>query len=117
MNIRRMLNCAVLLMVVLVLAGNLFAQRHVVRHPSTINSSWKGGTGNWNVSTDWSPGGVPNNGGGNTYNVTIDSGGTDSVTLNQNATINSLVLGGTTGSSTLQNLSGTAENLTVTGAG
>jgi hypothetical protein len=38
---------------------------------------WKGGTGNWSVASDWTPGGVPNNGGGNTYNVTIDGlGGT-----------------------------------------
>ncbi len=88
----------------------------IARRESTISSSWKGGTGNWNVSSDWSPSGVPNNGGGNTYNVTIDSGGTDSVTLNQNATINSLVLGGTSGSSELQNLSSTAETLTATGA-
>jgi hypothetical protein len=54
---------------------------------------------------------VPNNGGGNTYNVTIDSGGTDAVTLDQNATINSLVLGDATNYSpvsTLQSLPGTA---------
>src|SRR3984957_7081942 len=80
------------------------------------NSTWNGGTGNWSTSTDWTPNQVPNNGGGNTYNVTIDSGGTDVVTLNQSATINSLVLGGVTGSASLQNLSGTAENLSVTGA-
>src|SRR5260370_14244084 len=85
-------------------------------HAGTINSSWNGGTGNWNVATDWTPNGVPNNGGGNTYNVTIDSGGTDLVTLNQNATVVSLVFGGTTGSSTFQNLSGTAHNLTITRA-
>jgi hypothetical protein len=47
------------------------------QHPSTVNSGWKGGTGNWSVASDWTPGGVPNNGGGNTYNVTIDGlGGT-----------------------------------------
>src|SRR3984957_4745858 len=80
------------------------------------NSTWNGGTGNWSTSTDWTPNQVPNNGGGNTYNYTIDSGGTDVVTLNQSATINSLVLGGVTGSASLQNLSGTAENLSVTGA-
>src|ERR1700722_17724701 len=80
------------------------------------NSSWKGGTGNWSTSTDWTPNQGPNNGGGNTYNVTIDSGGADVVTLNQSATINSLVLGGVTGSASLQNLSGTAEDLNITGA-
>ena len=83
--------------------------------PGTVNSSWNGGTGNWSTSSDWNPNGVPNNGGGNTYNVTIDSGGTDLVSLDQNATINSLVLGGSTGSSTLQNLSGSAETLNITG--
>jgi hypothetical protein len=88
--------------------------RHLI--PGTVNSSWNGGTGNWSTSSDWNPNGVPNNGGGNTYNVTIDSGGTDLVSLDLNATINSLVLGGSTGSSTLQNLSGSAETLNITGA-
>src|SRR6516164_1816440 len=83
---------------------------------STISSAWNGGTGNWSVSTDWTPHGVPNNGGGNVYNVTIDSGGTDLVSLDIHATIASLVLGGTSGSSTLQNLSGKAESFEVTGA-
>ncbi len=100
-----------LLMVMLAFAGAIAV------HAGSVNSSWNGGTGNWNQAADWTPSGVPNNGGGNTYNVTIDSGGSDLVTLNQNATVASLTLGGTTGSSTLQNLSGTAENLTVTGAG
>jgi fibronectin-binding autotransporter adhesin len=79
------------------------------------NSKWNGGTGNWNAGGDWTPNGVPNNSGGNTYNVTIDSGGTDTVNLNLNATISSLVLGGATGTSTLQNLSGTAETLSILG--
>src|SRR6202035_3150190 len=61
------------------------------------NSTWNGGTGNWSTSTDWTPNQVPNNGGGNTYNVTIDSGGADNVTLDQNATISSLTLGGGSG--------------------
>lgn len=39
----------------------------------TINAVWNGGTGNWSVPTDWTPNGVPNNGGGNVCNVTIDS--------------------------------------------
>ena len=68
-----------------------------------INANWNGGTGNWSIAGDWSPNGVPNNGGGNVYNVTIDSGGTDNVSLDINATIASLVLGGSTGSSTLAN--------------
>src|SRR6267378_7422182 len=80
-----------------------------------INANWNGGTGNWSVAGDWNPNGVPNNGGGNTYNVTIDSGGTDNVSLDINATIASLVLGGNTGSSTLANQAGTAKTLTITG--
>src|ERR1700693_5541692 len=77
------------------------------------NSSWNGGTGNWSNATDWTPNQVPNNGGGNTYNVTIDSGGTDTLTLDQNATINSLVLGGNTSSiySTLQDEGGNVVTL------
>jgi fibronectin-binding autotransporter adhesin len=77
------------------------------------NSTWNGGTSNWSNATDWTPKKVPNNGGGNTYDVTIDSGGTDSVNLNLNANVNTLVLGGTTGSSKLQNLSGKSETLTI----
>jgi hypothetical protein len=80
------------------------------------NSAWNGGTGNWNTATDWTPNGAPNNGGSTTYNVTIDSGGTDSVTLDQNATINSLVLGGNSGSfSTLQSENGTPVTLNIVG--
>ena len=45
----------------------------------------------------------------------IDSGGTDNVSLDINATIASLVLGGSAGSSTLANMAGTAETLTITG--
>jgi len=104
MSVRRMLNCAVLMTIMLVLAGSVVAQRKTT-------DSWKGGTGNWSVGSDWS-GGVPNS----SSSVTINSGGTDLVTLNQNATIASLVLGGTSGSSTLQDASGTPEKLTITGA-
>lgn len=78
------------------------------------NSTWNGGTGNWSNATDWTPNTIPNNGGGNTYNVTIDSGGTDAVTLDQNATINSLVLDGTY--SSLTTLPGAAETLNITGS-
>jgi len=60
---------------------------------------------------------VPNNGSGNTYEVTIDSGLGDVVNLDISPTISSLVLGGATDTagSTLQNVSGVSENLTVTG--
>jgi len=78
------------------------------------NSSWNGGTGNWSTSTDWTPNQVPNNSGGNTYNVTINSSGpADFVTLDINATINSLVLGGATGFSFLESGS---DALNITGS-
>src|SRR3984885_16044880 len=77
------------------------------------NSSWNGGTGNWSNATDWNPNQVPNNGGGNTYNVSIDSGGADNVTLDQNATISSLTLGGV-GSGIDSFLEG-PDTLTITG--
>jgi len=84
----------------------------IVRPSSTINSTWNGGFGNWSVASDWTPVGSPNNSGGNTYNVTIDTG-SDSVTLDTSPTINALTLGGSSGSSDLFTSSKT---LTVTGA-
>jgi hypothetical protein len=80
--------------------------------PGSAPASWKGGTGNWSTAADWNPATVPNNG----ADVTIDSGGTDNVTLDIKPTIATLVLGGATGSSTLQNKASTAETLTITGA-
>ncbi len=83
------------------------------------NSTWNGGTGNWSNATDWTPNQVPNNGGGNMYNVMIDSGGTDKVILDQNATIASLTIGdnGSSGiNSSLSEASGVPETLTVTGS-
>jgi hypothetical protein len=84
---------------------------------SQTNSSWSGGTGTWNTAGSWTPSGVPNNGGGHTYNVTIDSGGADVVTLNISPTINLLNLGAASGGSAeLEDASGSPETLTVTGA-
>jgi len=81
------------------------------------NSSWNGGTGNWSNATDWNPNQVPNNGGGNTYNVTIDSlTSTDFTLLNINATVDSLVVGGTTGALTSTLEIGVVQSLDVTGA-
>jgi hypothetical protein len=34
-------------------------------------SSWNGGTGNWSVSSDWNPSGVPNNIGSTTFSVNV----------------------------------------------
>jgi hypothetical protein len=59
------------------------------------NTTWIGGSSNWNNGTNWSGGSVPNNGGGMTYNVFIDGGdgGTSSVVnLDISATINQLNL-------------------------
>jgi hypothetical protein len=86
-----------------------------VQPPAVVNDNWNGGIGNWSVGTNWSAG-VPNNGGGNTYNVTIDSSGADVVTLDVNSTISTLTLGGSSVSSLLQNKSGVAETLNITGA-
>jgi hypothetical protein len=110
MRCGRIVSYAGLLLLTLALVGS------AIGRAGTINSVWNGGTGNWSVPTDWTPNGVPNNGGGNVYNVKIDSGGTDLVSLDLHATIATLALGGTSGSSTLQNVSGTAETLEVTGA-
>ena len=60
-----------------------------------VNSQWNGGTGNWNVATNWTPNSFfPNNGnGGNTYNVDIGgAGGSSNVTLNVSVTIDNLTL-------------------------
>jgi fibronectin-binding autotransporter adhesin len=86
-----------------------------VKPAAVVNDNWNGGIGNWSVATNWSAG-VPNNGGSNTYNVTIDSSGADEVTLDVNSTISALTLGGVSASSLLQNKSGVAETLNITGA-
>ena len=36
-----------------------------------VNSEWNTGNGSWNVTTNWFPNDVPDNGGGITYDVTI----------------------------------------------
>jgi hypothetical protein len=56
------------------------------------NSSWNGGTGNWSTSTDWTPNQVPNNGGGNTYDVTIGIANSNVTMDVLNDTINNLSL-------------------------
>ena len=53
-------------------------------------SSWNGGTGNWNVSTNWNPNGVPNSA---STDVFITSGTPSSVTLdNLSPTVHNLSL-------------------------
>jgi hypothetical protein len=49
-------------------------------------------SGNWNSTSSWSPAVVPNNGGGNTYNVTLLSSPAVNITLNINASIDTLTL-------------------------
>ncbi len=56
---------------------------------------WNGGTGNWSVPGNWSPG-EP----GASSDVTIYSGGNDTVTLDTSPTISSLVLGGASNGTT-----------------
>ncbi|MGD0365397.1 MAG: hypothetical protein ABSC93_31325, partial [Bryobacteraceae bacterium] len=80
---------------------------------SLVNVSWAGGGGDWGTATNWTPNGVPNNG-ANTYNVTINSGGQDSVYLDVSAAIASLALGGAAGGSASLT-SSTGQTLTITG--
>ena len=60
--------------------------------PAVITAQWVGGNGNWSDASHWDIGVVPNNGGGNTYNVIIDIAGADPlVTLNSSVTVSSLI--------------------------
>ena len=47
---------------------------------SQITSLWNGGTGDWTDPLQWTPNGIPNNG-ADSYLVTINSGGIDTVNL------------------------------------
>jgi PEP-CTERM motif-containing protein len=58
-----------------------------------IDATWDGGVGNWDAAALWAPDGVPNNSGGNTYNVFIDGGESSvasEVALNISAMIDAL---------------------------
>ena len=58
------------------------------------DATWVGGTGNWSTSTNWNPAVVPNNG-GNSFNVLIDNGDTNTdsiVSLDIVAAIDSLTV-------------------------
>ncbi|MCX5653835.1 MAG: hypothetical protein NTY65_04195, partial [Planctomycetota bacterium] len=79
-----------------------------------IISIWNGGAGNWNTAAGWTPVVVPNNGGGNTYDVRIDGGNAaaSNVTLNISPTIDLLTVDALD-SLTIPN----AYNLTVAGGG
>jgi hypothetical protein len=67
----------------------------------SINDLWLGGSGAWSGPAAWSAG-IPNNNGSTTYAVTVASGGTDQVTLDTSFVIDSLAIGGSTGSSLVQ---------------
>ncbi len=71
--------------------------------------SWNGGTGNWSNAGNWSAGSPgPNN------DVTIYSGGNDTVILDTSATINSLTLGGNNNGTTSELADGgVARTLTI----
>ena len=58
----------------------------------SIDAYWNPGTGNWNLPGNWDINTVPNNGGGNTYNVYIDGGDltNSEVFLNVNVAIDNL---------------------------
>ncbi len=72
--------------------------------------NWLGGSGNWSIGSAWSAG-VPGSG----SDVTINTGN-DAVTLGTSTSINSLTLGGASGSSTLTYTSSAADQLTIAGA-
>jgi hypothetical protein len=82
-------------------AGSLGLGESTANAPSqlltnTISDDWVGPpTGVWSNSGNWS-GGVPNNGGGNIYNVFIDNGNPQATTvtfdLSSGATINNLTV-------------------------
>ena len=115
-----------LLFVVLVILGFSFTQANAsaarkqtgakrapsqggVATPSSPDN-WLGGTGNWSNGSDWSAG-RPNNG----SDVTIGTGN-DYVTLDTSASINSLTLGGSSGSPTLIDPNNGAYILYIQGA-
>ena len=59
-----------------------------------IISTWNGGASNWNTAAKWTPAVVPNNGGGNTYDVRIDgsNAAASNVTLDLSPTIDLLTV-------------------------
>jgi hypothetical protein len=84
----------------------------VIRSQAQTAVSWLPGSGNWSQASFWSGGVVPNNGGGNTYNVTISNGISETVTLNLGVTISDLTMG------SLATLQSTAsDSLTIASGG
>ena len=81
----------------------------LVLNPGTPDN-WDGGIGNWSNAGNWSAG-APGAG----SDVTIYSGGNDTVTLDTSPTISSLVLGGASNGTTSELTDGgVAQSLTIT---
>jgi fibronectin-binding autotransporter adhesin len=93
-DLNRILSTAILALAVALLAAPVFGQ-------TADNSAWNGGIGVWTTTSLWTIDGqpatvYPNNTASTVFNVTIDSGQQDFVTLTSPPpiTINSLTLGG-----------------------
>jgi hypothetical protein len=90
---------------------------------AVINDTWNGlVAGNWNLAANWNSG-VPNNGGGNTFNVFIDGGHVQNtvVTLDLSPTVDNLSISSGDQllftNNTFLTLAGTSGTATVTNAG
>ena len=79
------------------LVASLFPSWTSVRAADLTWTNTSGG--NWNVAANWSPNQVPAAG----DNLFITNSGTYAVTVNANATVNTLLLGGESGTQTLAN--------------
>jgi len=77
---------------------------------SQTDYQWSGGNGNWSNPLNWSPNGVP----GISDNVLIAAAGTYDVTLDVDAEIADITVGGSAG---VQTLSAIGHSLTISGAG
>ena len=86
-----------------------FATKGFFIFPSSPDN-WLGGTGNWSNGSDWSSG-LPGTG----SDVVIGTGN-DYVTLDTNASINSLTIGGVSGASTLIGSSSTGYTVNIAGS-
>ncbi len=76
----------------------------------SLPDDWGGGTGLWSVAGNWSAG-LPGSG----SDVNINTGN-DFVSLDTSANINSLTIGGTSGTSMLQGYQDQAQTLNIAGA-
>jgi fibronectin-binding autotransporter adhesin len=84
---------------------------HSIPSYAQVVATWTDGSGNWSNPLNWSTNPVvPNDGGGNFYNVTINGTGSDTVTFDASGTVVSNLTIGT--GETLQN-NGFAQTLTI----